>query len=116
MKPNQVFLNHILDEINFLVKETEGLKFEEFMQNEVLKRACSRSIEIIGEATKNLSTDFKRKYKDIEWKKISGLRDKIIHYYFGVNWDIVWDVIKNRLQELKEQVENMLVKLHNQKV
>ncbi len=113
MKSNQVFLNHILDEINFLIKETEGLKFEEFMQNEVLKRACSRSIEIIGEATKNLSTDFKRKYKDIEWKKISGLRDKIIHYYFGVNWDIVWDVIKNRLPELKDQVENMLAKVEN---
>ncbi len=113
MKSNQVFLNHILDEINFLIKETEGLKFEEFMKNEVLKRACSRSIEIIEEATKNLSTDFKRKYKDIEWKKISGLRDKIIHYYFGVNWDIVWDVIKNRLPELKDQVENMLAKVEN---
>lgn len=113
MKPNQVFLNHILEEINFLIKETEGLKFEEFMQNEVLKRACSRSIEIIGEAVKNLSTDFKKRYKDIEWKKISGLRDKIIHYYFGVNWDIVWDVIKNKLPELKEQVENILVKVEN---
>ena len=66
MKPNQVFLNHILEEINFLIKKTEGLKFEEFMQNEVLKRACSRSIEIIGEAVKNLSTDFKKRYKDIE--------------------------------------------------
>ncbi len=66
MKPNQVLLNHILEEINFLIKETEGLKFEEFMQNEVLKRACSRSIEIIGEAVKNLSTDFKKRYKDIE--------------------------------------------------
>jgi uncharacterized protein with HEPN domain len=113
MKPNQVFLNHILEEINFLIKETEGLKFEEFMQNEVLKRACSRSIEIIGEAVKNLSTDFKKRYKDIEWKKISGLRDKIIHYYFGVNWDIVWDVIKNKLPELKEQVENILAKVEN---
>jgi uncharacterized protein with HEPN domain len=113
MKPNQVFLYHILEEINFLIKETEGLKFEEFMQNEVLKRACSRSIEIIGEAVKNLSTDFKKRYKDIEWKKISGLRDKIIHYYFGVNWDIVWDVIKNKLPELKEQVENILAKVEN---
>ena len=115
MKSNQVFLNHMLEEINFLIKETEGLKFEEFMQNEVLKRACSRSIEIIGEATKNLSTDFKRKYKDIEWKKISGLRDKIIHYYFGVNWDIVWDVIKNRLPKLKEQIEKILAKVENKK-
>src|SRR4030042_2130407 len=108
MKHNQVFLNHILDEINFLIKETEGKKFEEFIKNEILKRACSRSLEIIGEAVKNLSPDFKRRYKEIEWKKIAGLRDKIIHYYFGVNWDILWDVIRNQLPKLKEQVENIL--------
>jgi uncharacterized protein with HEPN domain len=102
MKHEEVFLKHILEEINFLAKETEGLKFEEFIQNEVLKRACSRSIEIIGEAVKNLSADFKKRHKEIEWKKVAGLRDKIIHYYFGVNWDIVWDVIKNRLPKLKE--------------
>jgi uncharacterized protein with HEPN domain len=60
MKPTHVFLKHILDEINFLLKETQGIGFEEFMQNEVLKRAGSRSIEIIGEATKNLPSDFKK--------------------------------------------------------
>ena len=108
MKHEEPFLKHILDEISFLLKETNGLRFEEFMQNEVLKRACSRSLEIIGEATKNLTADFKKKHKDIEWKKISGLRDKIIHYYFGVNWDILWDVIKKRLPDLKRQIENIL--------
>jgi uncharacterized protein with HEPN domain len=108
MKHEEPFLKHILDEISFLLKETNGLRFEEFMQNEVLKRACSRSLEIIGEATKNLPADFKKKHKDVEWKKISGLRDKIIHYYFGVNWDILWDVIKKRLPDLKRQIENIL--------
>jgi uncharacterized protein with HEPN domain len=112
MKHEQVFLKHILDEVDFLLKETEGMGFEEFMKNEVLKRACSRSLEIIGEAVKNLSTDFKRRHKDIEWKKIAGLRDKIIHYYFGVNWDILWDVIKNQLPKLKEQVESILIQIH----
>lgn len=108
MKHEEPFLKHILDEISFLLKETNGLRFEEFMQNEVLKRACSRSLEIIGEATKNLPADFKKKHKDVEWKKISGLKDKIIHYYFGVNWDILWDVIKKRLPDLKRQIENIL--------
>lgn len=108
MKHEEPFLKHILDEISFLLKETNGLRFEEFIQNEVLKRACSRSFEIIGEATKNLPADFKKKHKDIEWKKISGLRDKIIHYYFGVNWDILWDVIKKRLPGLKRQIEKIL--------
>lgn len=110
MKEDKVFLRHILDEIDFLIDETEGINFEEFMKNEVLKRACSRSIEIIGEAAKNLSAEFKERNRDIEWKKISGLRDKIIHYYFGVNWDIVWNVIGNRLPGLKEKIEDILRK------
>jgi uncharacterized protein with HEPN domain len=113
MKPNHVFLKHIFDEINFLLKETQGIRFEDLMQNEVLKRAFSRSIEIIGEATKNLPPDFKKEHKEIEWKKVAGLRDKIIHYYFGVNWDIVWDVIKNRMPKLKEQIESILAKVDN---
>lgn len=108
MKHEKVFLEHILEEIIFLLEKTDGLSFQEFVKDEVLKRACSRSLEIIGEAVKNLSGDFKRKHKDVEWKKISGLRDKIIHVYFGVNWDILWDVIKNRLPTLKVRIENML--------
>ncbi|MBI5166921.1 MAG: DUF86 domain-containing protein [candidate division NC10 bacterium] len=108
MKSNQVFLKHILDEINFLVKETDEIKFEEFMKNEVLKRACTRSLEIIGEAVKNLSSDFRKKYKNVDWKKIAGMRDKIIHHYFGVRWDVVWDVIKNKVPKLKEQIEILL--------
>ena len=115
MKHNQVFLRHIFDEIIFLIKETEGIKFEEFIKNEILKRACSRSLEIIGEAVKNLSPDFKKRYKEIEWKKIAGLRDKMIHGYFGVNWDIVWDVIGNQIPKLKEQVGNILDKVESQK-
>src|SRR4030043_137295 len=115
MKHNHVFLKHILDEIDFLTRETEGIKFEEFIKNEILKRACSRSLEIIGEAVKNLSLDFKKRYKEIEWKKIAGLRDKMIHGYFGVNWDIVLDVIRNQIPKLKEQVGNILDKVESQK-
>lgn len=108
MKHDEVFLKHILDEINFLSKETKNLEFKNFMENEILKRACSRSLEIIGEAVKNISSDLKKEHKDIEWKKLSGLRDKIIHLYFGVNWDIVWDVIKEKTPMLKIQVKAIL--------
>jgi len=69
MKHEQVFLKHILEEIDFLLRETENISFEEFMKNQILKRASSRSLEIIGEAVKNLPADFKKRYKDIEWKK-----------------------------------------------
>jgi len=80
MKQDFPFLKHILDEINFLLKETETFTYEEFISNEVLKRSCTRSFEIIGEAVKNISDELKNKYKDIDWKKIAGMRDKIIHY------------------------------------
>lgn len=108
MTSDKVFLQHILDEISFLIKETEGINFEQFKANELLKRAAARSIEIIGEAVKSLSSDLRKKHGDIDWKKIAGMRDKVIHLYFGVNWDIVWDVITKRLPELRPQIERML--------
>lgn len=108
MKTDKIFLMHILDEIKFLQKETKGLTFEQFMENELLKKACTRSLEIIGEAVKNLNPDFRKRHRDIEWKKIAGMRDKIIHFYFGVNWDIVWDVIEKRMPKLKEQIEGII--------
>ena len=97
-----------MDEINFLIKETQGIEFEDLIKNEILKRACSRSFEIIGEAVKNVPDDFKKEHNVIEWKKLAGLRDKIIHYYFGVNWDILWDVLVNQIPKLKLQIEDML--------
>ncbi len=108
MKSDREFLRHILDEIHFVMGETKGLTFDAFMKDEKLKRACTRSLEIIGEASKNLSTDLKKRHKDIQWKKLAGMRDKIIHFYFGVNWDIVWDVIEKRLSDLKDKVERAL--------
>ena len=108
MKTDRPYLEHILEETIFLLKETRGLNFRQLVKDEVLKRACARSLEIIGEAVKNLSPEFKRRHDEIEWKKIAGLRDKLIHYYFGVNWDIVWDVIKNKLPELRQTIESAL--------
>jgi len=85
LKDNKVFIQHISDEINFLTKESKKLSFENFLKNETLKRAFTRSLEIIGEATKNISTDFRERHPEIGWKELTGLRDKLIHYYFGVN-------------------------------
>jgi uncharacterized protein with HEPN domain len=110
VKSENVFLKHILDEINFLIKETEGISFDTFIADELLKRASARSLEVIGEAVKNISSDFKKRHADIEWKKLAGLRDKIIHGYFGVNWDIVWDVIRNKLPKLKLTIQDMISK------
>ena len=108
MRSNKVFLQHIQDEINFLLRETRGLTFGEFMNDEVLKRACARSFEIIGEAAKNVTPEFRKKHKQIEWKKIAGFRDKLIHQYFGIRWEILWNVITAALPELRRQVEELL--------
>ena len=108
MKHNEVYLRHILDEITFLLKATEGLDFDSFLKNEMYTRAFSRSFEIIGEAAKNLSSDFRKEHSDIEWKKIAGMRDKVIHHYFNVDYKILWDAIKNKLPEIKEKIQILL--------
>lgn len=108
MKSNEVYLGHVLDEINFLLQQTQQLSFEQFVSDEVLRRADARSFEIIGEAVKNLSPEFKKKHKHIEWRRIVGFRDKLIHQYFGVNWNVLWNVIKEKLPPLKVQIEELL--------
>lgn len=108
MKKNLPFLKHIRDEINFLLKETKGITFEVFTSNESLKRASARSFEIIGEAVKNLSMDIKNKHKGIEWKNIAGMRDKIIHFYFGVDYSILWQIIQDKLPDLQVKIEKII--------
>ena len=108
MKHNEVYLRHILDEIVFLLKTTENLDFNAFLENEMYTRAFSRSFEIIGEAVKNLSPEFRKEHKEIEWKKIAGMRDKIIHQYFNVDYEILWDAIKNNLPAIKDKIQAIL--------
>ena len=108
MKQNRIYINHIIDEVKYLLEESQFLAFDKFSDNETLKRAFSRSIEIIGEAIKNISENLKLKYPNIEWKKIAGMRDKIIHHYFGVNYYVIWDVVKNKLPDLKLKLEEIL--------
>lgn len=91
--PGIEYLSHILDELNYLLSQTRELDREGFLQNETLRRAFVRSIEIIGEATKNIPDELKQKYSHIEWKAIAGMRDRLIHDYFGIDYDIVWDVV-----------------------
>jgi len=110
LKRNEVFVRHILDEINFIVKKSKELKYDDLIRDETLKRAFLRSLEVIGEATKNISIDFRRDHPHIKWKELAGLRDKLIHEYFGVKWEIVWDVIENLVPNLKEQIETILKK------
>lgn len=95
-------VKHILDETRFLPEQTSGMKKEEYLKDEVRKRAFVRSIEIIGEAVKKLPADFRAKHPDLKWRLIAGMRDKLVHEYFGIDHDIVWDVATNKVVELEK--------------
>ena len=101
-------INHINDEISYLKIKSNTLTYDEFIRDETLKRAFVRSLEIIGEAVKTISKQVLEQYKQIEWNKIAGMRDKLIHHYFGVDYDLVWDIIVNHIPKLKETIELIL--------
>lgn len=97
------YIKHIRDEIAFILSVIdEDLTKDAFLEDETLKRAVIRSLEIIGEATKKIPVDFKLKWNSITWKNMAGMRDRLIHDYMGVNYTIVWDVIKNKIPELHQ--------------
>lgn len=98
------YINHILDAINDIEESVKNLTRDQFINNKDVKEANIRRIEIIGEAVKNISKNVKEKYKEIEWVKIASTRDKMIHHYFGVDLDVVWDIIKKDLPDLKQKI------------
>ena len=99
------FLRHIHDECLFLLSAMkDNLSEEDLVDDEVLKRAVVRSLEIIGEATKKIPADFKLRWNSINWKNMAGMRDRLIHDYMGINFSIVWDVLVNKIPELEKQI------------
>jgi uncharacterized protein with HEPN domain len=103
MKKDKAYLKHILDAISDIEKFVEGVSEEEFFGNKEKQYAVLRALEIIGEATKNLSSELKGKNSDVDWKNIAGMRDKLIHAYFGVNLPLVWETVKTDLPQLKKR-------------
>jgi len=104
---NAEFLADIAEAITRIAGYTHNIDYNGFLQNEMAQDAVVRNLQIIGEAAKNISLDFKKKHMDVEWKKMAGLRDKIIHHYFGISWDIVWDTAKNKLPGVLARIKNI---------
>ena len=114
-KGDLVYLRHILDAISRIEEHTQKIKCEDFMDNHLIQDGVIRQIEIISEATKRLSREIREKHPEIPcWKDITGMKDKLIHDYFGVDMDAVWDTaerdipgLKNRLRDLVEREEKI---------
>ncbi len=104
------YLRHISDEIHYLMQQSQGMTSAEFIKDETAKRAFVRCLEIIGEAAKKLPNDFKAEYPHIDWRSMAGMRDRLIHDYFGVDYDIVWDVVIHKIPMLQKEVLEIIDK------
>lgn len=102
------YLQHILDEIRYLSENLPGLDREQFLRDPTLQRAFVRSIEVIGEAAKQIPESLRQQYPLIEWRAITGMRDRLIHGYFGVDYEIIWDVVRNKVPILEKEIRQIL--------
>jgi len=104
----EVFLRDISKSTQKIQKYTKGKSYDAFMDNELLVDGVIRNLEVIGEAVKNIPMSFRKKYPSIEWRKIAGLRDILIHEYFGIDYELLWDIVKNKIPSLSKQIEGIL--------
>ena len=110
-KDPKIFLEHIFESIVEIENHIKGVSENDFMDDIKTQDAVMRRIEIIGEAVKNLPKSIKDKNPKIKWKNIAGTRDILIHEYFGVDKDLVWDIVKKDIPKLKKQISKILVRI-----
>ena len=102
-----LYVEDILQAIELVKKSTRGITWEDFSKNRDIQDATIRRLEIIGECVKNIPQEVKNKYSDIEWKKIAGMRDVLIHAYFDVHGELVWNVVQNDLSSLEKKIKQI---------
>jgi uncharacterized protein with HEPN domain len=102
------YLRHILIEAEYLIQRGQGLTFERFDNDETLRRAFVRSLEVIGEAVKKLPVEFRAQHPEVEWRQLAGMRDRLIHGHFGVDYHLVWDVVQEKVPELQRHIRRIL--------
>ena len=107
-KDDTVYLRHILDAIKQIETYLESVQEDKFLQTRLVQDAVVRQLEIIGEATRNLSTEFRVKYSEVPWNQIIGLRNRIAHDYLNVDIQIVWEITQNDIPTLEQQVMQIL--------
>jgi len=102
------YVRHILDEADYLIETSQGLSAETFLSDATLRRAFVRSLEIIGEATKQLPDTFRAAHPEVDWRPMAGMRDRLIHAYFGVDYELVWEVVQVQVPQLRQALEAIL--------
>lgn len=107
----KLYIKDIVEAISRIEEFIGDMTYEEFVRDDKTSSAVIRKLEIIGEAAKNVPEHMRERYRDIPWKDMARMRDKIIHFYFGVDYEIVWKVVKERLPEVKPLFEKMLEEL-----
>ena len=107
-KDPRIFLAHVTESIRSIEQYAGGLTQEEFNRSPQVQDAVVRRLEIIGEAVKSIPDEFKSKHPEIPWKKIAGLRDVLIHKYFSIDLNLLWNLIEKELKTLRSQIDNLL--------
>ncbi len=102
------YLRHILVEADYLIDRSADLSYDTFASDETLRRAFVRSLEIVGEAAKKVPEDFRAQHPVVEWRAMAGMRDRLIHDYFGVDFELVWDVVRRHVPALRAQIAAIL--------
>lgn len=108
MKDPIIFIKHIMGSIESIESYSKGISKKGFFENKQLQDAVMRRLEIIGEAVKNLPTEFTSKHKAVPWQDIAGTRDKLIHHYFGVDLELTFDIIQTEIPRLKKEINRIL--------
>ena len=110
------FLQDILENIDIASEFISGLTYEQFQADKRTIYAVTRALEIIGEATKSISPSIRDRYPTIPWRSITGMRDKVVHEYFGVNNQVLWDTVQQDLSTLKPIITNILIDINNDRI
>ena len=101
-------LTDIIEAVNRIQRYVGTATLAEFLQKPETQDAVVRNFEVIGEAVKSLSDGLRKRHTDVEWTKIAGMRDRLIHHYFSVDWDVLWDALQNNLPTLKDRIRRIL--------
>ena len=111
----ELYLKDILASMQAIEGFVQDVEFKDFKVNDEKSSAVIRKFEVIGEAAKNVPEEVKRKYPETSWRDMMGMRDKLIHFYFGVNYEIVWQTIKDIIPQIKPLIQNILLDLQKGK-